>query len=1072
MDRLTKLEIQRVLLAGREIAWTNPSGKREAIELKDASQRRLFAYLLQSSVRDPKGLPEPFVSGISAASAAENDPVSETGETASRAQTGPWRLQKIETEGFGGINTFNGPAFSYEFDGESLILQGPNGSGKSSLVGAVLWAIAGERPRDHAIARAEDGADVYDSNNRKVGTWPPIACYPANRSDLIRNPVVRVTLTFVDPAGATALVERRLQNGRVSFTLDPSINLPEILIETGLLMPSRMPHIRIETGQTPLTRAVQSLTGLDDLIAIGILVDGLCHKGREYLSLNEKQVQHHKALFDTAVNEAQRAIKPTGETIEGFQPKDTANAAGAFAQLGKKLNTRAAELTQVISDDLVTGLNLTSTNVQLDVAGAITIAQEAMAAGLHELPTWKLLTSLGSALSEEVSARLLSAADQAEAALSEAVALDVRSQNDTRFQLKALGAHWHESKWGAAELSDCPLCEKPLNNLTLKTEIDALRRIGEAATRQFADNLNALQAALMAVVPTTVAGKLAEFLVLVPRQALIADLEALLISKPRIKATLATFAGLATAALASAPDLELPLTEKSVSTPGAIDRVRNQIAAVRRLVSLDQWRNDSVGPWQEWWRRTVGIETHSEEEPDKNAAQKETLTQHLARLSAAVGKAEPYRAAAEALRRAWPNGREAQRYEKIQDERELIAKQLAPLKLLGSLAEAQSRHAIETLSQKIGTILRRMHLSERLAFKSANLQRKAGLQVHGGFGEDFKIDATLVANTSWLRAVLWAFLFALRAEAVKQLGTDSLPLLVLDDPQATFDAEHRLRWAKEILALQQETIPVQVLLVTHDEIFVDLLKNVYPIDGRQGIIVSAGPALGHIGLFEGAALERKWKTTQIENTPSAAQSYISEVRVYVEGLLRLVLRGQAADVVWVTNGFVMGQARNKIRELHVAKLAPWDKSEFSTLAGRLDPGTTAVKFLEMSHHAGRIGTLTMAEAADVEVHWREKLEPALSRAFSLARDHFIIHGGLTALHAAAPACVFPEGYAAKVRGLQFPVLGRAAALTGGRVADGRVDLDFSTAPLESASSWSPLCFPAGCADAGTCRASG
>ncbi len=612
-------------------------------------------------------------------------------------------------------------------------------------------------------------------------------------------------------------------------------------------------------------------------------------------------------------------------------------------------------------------------------------------------------------------------------------------------QLKALGAHWHEANRGAAELNDCPLCEKRLDDLALRAEIEGLRRAGEAATRQLTDNLNAIQAGMTAAVPPAVVPKLAELEVLVPRQRLISDLEARLTARPRVRSALATFVRLATESLASAPEPELPLPEKSVSASEPIGRVCAQIAAVRRLLSLEQWHSHNAGAWQKWWRQVAGGEAEAlwkEEHAGEEATRKETLAQHLARLSDAIGEAEPYRAAADALGRAWKSGREADRFQKMQAKREAITKQLAPLKSLGGLAEAQARLAIETLSEEIGAILKRMHLSERLAFKGAHLQRKAGLQVHGGFADDLKIDATLVANTSWLRAVLWAFLFAMRNEAVKQLGGDPLPLLVLDDPQATFDAEHRRRWALEIVALQQGATPTQVVLATHDEIFVELVKNVDGIVGREGIIASAGPELGHVGLFEGAALERKWVKTQAENTPNAAQAYISEGRVYIEGLLRLMLRGQAADVVWVTHGFVMGKARDKVRELHAAKLAPWDKSEFSTLVGRLDQGVAAIKFLEMSHHAGR-SSITMAEAIEVEAYWRGKLEPALRRAFNLARDHFLIHGGLRALHAAEPECALPEGYTAKVKSLRFRMVGRAAAFSGGLAADGRVDLDLS-----------------------------
>uniref|UniRef100_Q07LD3 Uncharacterized protein n=1 Tax=Rhodopseudomonas palustris (strain BisA53) TaxID=316055 RepID=Q07LD3_RHOP5 len=1047
MNRLTKLEIQRELLAGHQLAWTSAAGKRESIELRDATQRRLFAYLLQSSFRESKGFQEGFITGLAAAYAADNDPAIAASETTTTAQSGPWRLQKMETDGFGGLNICNGPTFSHDFDGESLILQGSNGSGKSSLVGAVIWALTGERPRDHATARPEDRADVYDNHNSKIGTWPPIACYPDEPSGLTGDPIVSVALTFVDAGGTTAIVERRLEGGQISSTIDPALNAPEVLIETGLLMPSRMPQIRFEKGQTPLTRAVQSLTGLDDLIDIGALVDGLCHKGREYLSTNHKQIEHHKALFDSALGEAQRAIKPTGETIDTFQPKDTIDAEGPFARLGKKLRTRAADLTQVISGDIASGSNLTSANVQMEVAGAISIARESLTAGLDELPTWKTLSALGSALTPEVTDRLRSATDVAKEALTEAITLDEQAQNDSRLQLKSLGAQWHEANKGTAELTHCPLCEKPLDNLALKAELQALRRAGEAATRQFTDNLNAIHASLTKAVPPTVVPKLTELGALVPRQSLISDLEARLIAKPRVKNTLATFVRLVTEALASTPEPELPATAAAVSASEAIGQVQTRVAAVHRLLSLGQWWSDNAVSWQDWWTQVAGAETDvqsKERDADKNIASRETLTKHLARLSDAVGEAEPYRSAAEALGRAWKSGREANGYQKIQDEREAIARELSPLKSLGGLAEAQARIAIETLSEEIGAILKRMHLSERLSFKGTNLQRKAGLQVHGGFAEDFRIDATLVANTSWLRAVLWAFLFALRSEAVKQLGGDPLPLLLLDDPQATFDAEHRRRWAMEIVALQQGAIPAQVILATHDEVFVELVKNLDGIVGREGIIVSAGSELGHVGLFEGAALERKWATTRAKNTPHAAQNYIGDVRVYAEGLLRLMLRGQAADVAWATNGFVMGRSRDKIRELHAKQLAPWDKSEFGNLVGQLDHGIAAIKSLEMSHHAGRCH-LAMADAVDVEGHWRGKLEPALMRAFNLARDHFLIHGGLRALHAAKPDCTLPEGYSAKVKSLRFQMLGRAAALSNGLAADGRVDLDLNVA---------------------------
>jgi len=63
-------------------------------------------------------------------------------------------------------------------------------------------------------------------------------------------------------------------------------------------------------------------------------------------------------------------------------------------------------------------------------------------------------------------------------------------------------------------------------------------------------------------------------------------------------------------------------------------------------------------------------------------------------------------------------------------------------------------------------------IAEQLQYQRTALDRKEGLIVQAGSSPDLRIDATLVANTSWLRAVLWSFVFALREEAVEHFGAD------------------------------------------------------------------------------------------------------------------------------------------------------------------------------------------------------------------------------------------------------------------------------------------------------------
>jgi hypothetical protein len=301
-------------------------------------------------------------------------------------------------------------------------------------------------------------------------------------------------------------------------------------------------------------------------------------------------------------------------------------------------------------------------------------------------------------------------------------------------------------------------------------------------------------------------------------------------------------------------------------------------------------------------------------------------------------------------------------------------------------------------------------------------------------GAEIRIDATLVANTSWLRGLLWAFIFALREEAVEQMGTDEFPLIVLDDPQQTFDTIHRHRWAEYIAKLQAGTPGAQIVLLTHDEQFLSLLE-VDGVTGRRALIVSAGQELGHIGVFEGDELDRRWQRVTIEKTQKVAQDYMAAVRVYVEGMLKLMLRGEDDKVAI----FVIGDSRHKLSTLHADKLEPWARNVFHTLANLLGKTVPEIRYIEKAHHSDG-AHLGMTEATDVSAYWTKKLRPTLESAFRTVREHRALHGGLAALHAMPPTVLLPDGRKNAVKEIQLPLIGSAAALSDGRAADGCVKL--------------------------------
>src|ERR1700682_3409797 len=179
MARFTKSDIERQLLSEVKVTWLDSNKKSAQLQLADPKQRRLFAFLLTTRVREPTGLSPEFIDGLAAAFNATDDPALTTNPTApGQTSSGPWRLQFIETENFGGLNTWQGGPFQFNFDLESTLLEGPNGSGKTSLIGAIIWALTGERPRDQADAGAQEPEPVFSTGDKLAGHWPPIACYP------------------------------------------------------------------------------------------------------------------------------------------------------------------------------------------------------------------------------------------------------------------------------------------------------------------------------------------------------------------------------------------------------------------------------------------------------------------------------------------------------------------------------------------------------------------------------------------------------------------------------------------------------------------------------------------------------------------------------------------------------------------------------------------------------------------------------------------------------------------------------------------------------------------------------
>ena len=511
MARLTRIAIERALLTGTPIKWRDGNAKEHRFALETPEQRRLFGLLLKSRVREAKGLPPDFVTALLQAYTGEEDPALEPADTGeSVVSSGPWRLRRIAATGFGGLNLWAGKEFIFDFKQDSLLIEGPNGSGKSSLIGAIIWGLTGERPRDYSDARAHELQTVYSEDDKRAGTWPPIACYPNTTEDLKNTlPRVSVELTFETPEGSVASLTRTLEGATLQFIQDPRLEIPTILLETGILMPARLAQIRFKEGQGKLTDAVKKLTGLDTLSDVGALVEGLCHRGREYLSYARSQnVPKMREDFEALLDDARTALEPVSVNVSAFSPNATQDPESSMAKLGKELSARASHFTKIIADDLIPGLDLNDNKIQKAIALAIHLLRENILRGLGAIPTWQTLTSITDALDGDAGHQLSAAVSTARRNLASALDLHEKSKSDSRLRLKANAAQWHATT-KSGPIVICPLCDQSLEACkSLADELETLKTADEATGRSLRDNIHAATTTLDDSLPQVVKAKI------------------------------------------------------------------------------------------------------------------------------------------------------------------------------------------------------------------------------------------------------------------------------------------------------------------------------------------------------------------------------------------------------------------------------------------------------------------------------------------------------------------------------------------------------------------------------------
>lgn len=464
-----------------------------------------------------------------------------------------------------------------------------------------------------------------------------------------------------------------------------------------------------------------------------------------------------------------------------------------------------------------------------------------------------------------------------------------------------------------------------------------------------------------------------------------------------------------------------------------MNQLHKRLSDLAHVAALATWWSDNGAAFGAIWNGLIG-QTDAE-----GSWPADSLEGKIEALEGAIAGSEPLDKIAKLSAKAKTFAENWQKINDLQIVREAIVEAVKPLKDLEHLVGCETHRTIESLSGRVATIMENIRIKDRFTFENTAMSKKS-VSVQGSFAPGLKIDAAFVANSSWLRALLWAFIFALREQTIAETGTNGFPLMVLDDPQTTFDPTNKRKWASKIVDLANRDVAdpdgMQLFLATHERQFYDVICQTCTLVGQQGKM--AGPTqssqVAHI--VNGTFLERQFKKAEQDQDDEEGYRYVQQVRVYCEDLLRIMLRSEAYEI----HGDTLGKLCEHLSTLRSKHIAPFNRAVFHKLIKALNENTVAeIKVINASKHTYD-GTIGYAQAEDVRAYWDKALEKAFVNAFRLAAD-FDAYGSVTRLVDWRENVIsFPVGHKDEVKALEFEITGTAVDSDGPVVGNGQISI--------------------------------
>jgi len=1046
-------EAIKILLAGSSLSWQKYlDHKAGTITLTSPAARRAFHYLLkQNSSRVAEANENLFEGLISAWENDTSDPASLVQQNISVESCGTWRLEKLEASCFGGLTTLQGPVFEVWIGKENWCLEGQNGSGKTSLTSAIVWVLTGKRIQEQEGLIDDIGQryPVFDSTGVQIGVWPPLASYPSSIQQLKDDVETWVRATFKNEKDETAIAFRKafsptIGDPQTEINIDPRLLIAPQLIETGLLMPARLPRIGFGEKSQSLYEAVKLLTGLDHLADIADGAAKLTHKGQRFLKYAKDQgIDRLKTTFDLHITKAETKSQEVEIDISKLKVLGQQNLVQDLRDNAKKASDRAGANLAALKAEIASGLDTDKQDARVQVKRSVAAARGLIEQGIKGIPEFEGWGSLKVASEDDKFEHLPNAIVSANARLDEALSWHQRQSDDHKLRLKAIAAQYFVVSSHDHEMPQCPLCEAKLTTeqqKKLANELEELKKSALMAERRIDDACAEIDKQIRVELPEALKKHFDLLATMDPKKAYANAAQKRFALEPPFSNVLVGIAAV-TKEVISKQNPNLPsfdyVTYNGGQTgePSSASDLRLFIYQVERLIALVNWWSSNRQAFRDVWIELVGKQDSQGKWPAKS------IEGCLEVLEQAMDRAEPLDEFSKSLSAASDAAESWEKIQKHQKVREAIAEDIEPLKDLRLLVGAETASSIGTLADRIKSILGRIHLQERLAYENTSLTKKT-VQVEGSFESGMQIDAALVANTSWLRAILWAFILALREQTIENLDGNPFPLVVLDDPQVTFDPRNKRKWAQELARIANLDLTnkdsMQLFLITHERQFSQCLMNSEKLHAQQGLIAAVNKVTGVASIVNGGYLARAYADAVTKNDDELGHKYVSNVRIYCEDLLKFMLRAEGPAICDMT----LGELTSELKRLRKSHVPPFNRKSFEDLSEILGGGGgRSIKLINESHHKFD-GTIGVAQAVEVQNFLSKTLQDKIHDAFYVYSEYETHRGDPRTYNWEKNIVQLPINQNAEIKNLTLFQTGvAAAAKTDGRAGDGELSFE-------------------------------